>query len=40
MVDRMLLLDQWEHVIERGDPYYNQNLDLERGDYSRRLARR
>jgi O-antigen biosynthesis protein len=34
MVDRMLLLDQWEDVIERGDPYYNPNLDLERGDYS------
>ncbi|PZR76598.1 MAG: hypothetical protein DLM73_02315 [Chthoniobacterales bacterium] len=34
MVDRMLLLDQWEEVIERGDPYYNRNLDLERGDYS------
>jgi glycosyltransferase involved in cell wall biosynthesis len=38
MVDRMLLLDQWEDVIERGDPYYNRNLDLERGDYSRRSA--
>jgi GT2 family glycosyltransferase len=36
IVDRMLLLDQWEEVIERGDPYYNRNLDLERGDYSRR----
>ncbi|MFL6589858.1 MAG: glycosyltransferase family 2 protein, partial [Chthoniobacterales bacterium] len=36
MVDRMLLLDQWEDVIERGDPYYNRNLDLERGDYSPR----
>lgn len=35
IVDRMLLLDQWEEVIERGDPYYNRNLDLERGDYSR-----
>lgn len=34
MVDRMLLLDQWEAVIERGDPYYNPNLDLERGDYT------
>lgn len=39
MIDRMLLLDQWEDVIERGDPYYNPNLDLERGDYSRRSAR-
>ncbi|MGI8482288.1 MAG: glycosyltransferase [Chthoniobacterales bacterium] len=34
MVDRMLLLDQWEPVIERGDPYYNRNLDLQRGDYA------
>jgi GT2 family glycosyltransferase len=38
MVDRMLLLDLWETVIEQGDPYYNRNLDLERGDYSRRSA--
>ena len=38
MIDRMLLLDQWESVIERGDPYYNPNLNLERGDYSRRSA--
>ena len=36
MIDRTLLLDQWESVIERGDPYYNPNLDLERGDYSNR----
>ena len=36
MIDRMLLLDLWEAVIEKGDPYYNRNLDLERGDYSRR----
>jgi GT2 family glycosyltransferase len=40
MIDRMLLLDRWEDVIERGDAYYNPNLDLERGDYSRRAARR
>lgn len=38
MIDRMLLLDRWERVIERGDPYYNPNLNLERGDYSRRTA--
>lgn len=38
MVDRMLLLDLWEDIIERGDPYYNRNLDLERGDYSRPAA--
>jgi GT2 family glycosyltransferase len=36
MIDRMLLLDLWESAIDRGDPYYNRNLDLERGDYSRR----
>jgi GT2 family glycosyltransferase len=36
IIDRMLLLDQWEDVIERGDPYYNPNLDLDRGDYSPR----
>ena len=34
MVDRMLLLDQWEQAIERGDPYYNRRLNLERGDYT------
>jgi GT2 family glycosyltransferase len=39
IIDRMLLLDQWEDVIERGDPYYNPNLDLDRGDYSPRVAR-
>ncbi|HWM23262.1 MAG TPA: glycosyltransferase [Chthoniobacterales bacterium] len=38
MIDRTLLLDQWESIIERGDPYYNPNLNLERGDYSRRSA--
>jgi GT2 family glycosyltransferase len=38
MVDRMLFLDRWESIIEQGDPYYNRNLDLERGDYSRRSA--
>ena len=34
MVDRELLLDQWEEIIERGDPFYNPHLDLDRGDYS------
>jgi GT2 family glycosyltransferase len=33
-VDRHLLLDQWEDVIEDGDPYYNRNLNTEQGDYS------
>jgi GT2 family glycosyltransferase len=36
MVDRMLLLDRWEPLIEKGDPYYNPNLALEPGDFSRR----
>src|SRR5207253_8233645 len=31
LIDRTLLLDQWEKVIERGDPYYNPNLNLEYG---------
>jgi O-antigen biosynthesis protein len=39
IIDRMLLLDRWEDVIERGDPYYNPNLDLDRGDYSLRGSR-
>jgi GT2 family glycosyltransferase len=34
VVDRYLLLDQWEEVVQRGDPYYNPNLNVERGDYS------
>jgi GT2 family glycosyltransferase len=34
LVDRYLLLDQWENVIKKGDPYYNRNLNMERGDYS------
>jgi GT2 family glycosyltransferase len=38
MIDRVLLLDLWEAVIDEGDPYYNRNLDLVRGDYSRRSA--
>jgi GT2 family glycosyltransferase len=38
MIDRVLLLDRWESVIERGDPYYNPNLNLELGDYSRAWA--
>jgi O-antigen biosynthesis protein len=34
VIDRYLLLDQWEEIIQRGDPYYNPNLNLQRGDYS------
>lgn len=36
LVDRNLLLDGWQDTISRGDPYYNENLNLERGDYSLR----
>jgi GT2 family glycosyltransferase len=28
LIDRNLLLDQWEEVINRGDKYYNCNFDL------------
>jgi O-antigen biosynthesis protein len=38
MIDRNLLLDRWEELIEQGDPYYNPNLNLERGDYSQNRA--
>jgi GT2 family glycosyltransferase len=37
-LDRALLLDAWGEVIERGDPYYNPNLTLERFDYSPRRS--
>ncbi len=36
VVDRYLLLDQWQDTIEGGDPYYNPNLNLDGGDYSLR----
>ncbi|MEO6727116.1 MAG: glycosyltransferase, partial [Blastocatellia bacterium] len=35
-VDRVLLLDQWQDVIESGDPYYNPNFDPAKTDYSLR----
>jgi GT2 family glycosyltransferase/2-polyprenyl-3-methyl-5-hydroxy-6-metoxy-1,4-benzoquinol methylase len=28
LIDRNLLLDQWEEIIERGDKYYNCNFDV------------
>jgi GT2 family glycosyltransferase len=31
-----LLRERWRHVFERGDPYYNPNLTLERADFSLR----
>jgi GT2 family glycosyltransferase len=33
LVDRYLLLDQWQHYIEAGDPFYNLNFDVARCDY-------
>ncbi|MBE7386046.1 MAG: glycosyltransferase [Leptolyngbya sp. SIO1E4] len=34
LVDRYLLLDQWQDYIDAGDPYYNPNFVLERCDYT------
>ena len=31
--DRILLLDRWESLIDRGDPYYNSNFDRNSTDY-------
>lgn len=33
VVDRQLLLDQWQHYIEVGDPFYNSNFDITHCDY-------
>ena len=33
MVDRNLLLDTWEELIEAGDPFYNVNFDRSKVDY-------
>lgn len=30
-------ISKWRHVIEEGDPYYNENLDLRYGDFSIKL---
>lgn len=32
--DRAILIDRWYNEIQRGDPYYNSALSLERLDYS------
>jgi O-antigen biosynthesis protein len=31
--DRVLLLDRWESMIDRGDPYYSRNFDGNSTDY-------
>lgn len=31
--DRMLLLDRWERLIRRGDPYSNPNFNADRSDF-------
>jgi GT2 family glycosyltransferase len=36
LVDRNLLLDYWEPLIKKGDPYYNPHFNIERLDYSPR----
>jgi GT2 family glycosyltransferase len=33
MTEISLFLERWRSVIERGDPYYNSNLSLIKGDY-------
>jgi len=35
--DRVLLLDQWEALIDRGDEYYNSNFDQHYTDYRLRV---
>ena len=35
-VDRNLLLDLWEPLIQAGDPYFNPNFDLDTCDYQTR----
>lgn len=34
LVDRYLLLDQWQDYIESGDPFYNPGFALDRFDYT------
>jgi O-antigen biosynthesis protein len=33
-LDRMLLLDQWQDYIDKGDPFYNPNFNLAYWDYT------
>ena len=33
VIDRQLLLDQWESYIEKGDPFHNRNFDITSYDY-------
>ena len=35
LVDRNLLLDRWESTIDKGDPYFNVNFNVQACDYSR-----
>jgi GT2 family glycosyltransferase len=30
----VLFLDKWGHILAKGDPYYNRNLNFKRGDFS------
>jgi GT2 family glycosyltransferase len=36
LVDRNLLLDYWEPLIKKGDPYYNPNFNVDTLDYALR----
>jgi len=38
LVDRYLLLDQWQHYIAAGDPFYNLNFDVARCDYGVKVS--
>lgn len=38
-VDRALLLDCWQEVIENGDPYYNPNFSIRHVDYQLKTGR-
>jgi hypothetical protein len=38
LVDRYLLLDQWQDYIESGDPFYNSGFALDRFDYTIKAA--
>ncbi|GAK56593.1 glycosyl transferase family 2 [Candidatus Vecturithrix granuli] len=36
--DTRLFQEQWQHILDRGDPYYNPNLTLDREDFSIKSA--
>jgi GT2 family glycosyltransferase len=38
LVDRNLLLDQWQADIEQGDAFYNPNFDIRAYNYTLRVS--